>query len=170
MGLCHSEVDGKKYVSIVMHNHKKSTLLKTDSENCTKWSYNKLKKSRIITKWREWGQGAFSNSISPHPITPPIEDHHVSLPHRKTGTGHRIGVNFQLHFIRILASLVPWKPRKECPKEAVTTVTKDNKMSSPQRPETTYPLYLGLRRSLVTFLQELTSNSLFICLRLLFEN
>lgn len=122
-----------------------SALLKTDSENCTKWSYNKLRKSQIITKWREGGQEASSNSISLHPITPPVEDHHVSLPHWKTGTGHRIGVNFQMHFIRILASPVPWKPRKEHPKEAVTTVTKDNKMSSPQRPETTYPLYLGLR-------------------------
>lgn len=43
-------------------------------------------------------------------------------------------------------------------------------MSSTQRPEVTYPLYLGARRSLVTFLQGLIRNVLFIYLRLLFEN
>ena len=75
-----------------------------------------------------------------------------------------------MQFIRILANPVPWKSRKEFLKEVVTIVTSNNKMSSPLKPEITYPLYLGPRRSLMTFLQELTNNSLFISLSLLFEN
>lgn len=102
---------GKIDVSIIMHNYKKKHITK-ESENYINWSYTKLKKSPKITGCRV-GEGGLSNSLSSHPVTPRMEDNHLSLPHWRIGTGHRIVATFQMHVIRILASPVPWKPRKE---------------------------------------------------------
>lgn len=104
----------KKYMSqllcTITHTQKYIT---RESETGISWSYTELKKPPHQIPRCRLGEGAFPTSISPDPTTPPVEDNYISLPHWRTGIQHRIGANFQMHFIRILASLVPWKPRKE---------------------------------------------------------